>query len=271
MDEINKKVKYIMEIKAVVSIVDNSILNKNALFFLIQGLLNKHFNSQNIFIISSNENRNTQLIEWLNKNKVNIIFYNWKKKDDPYEIKFLLSDLARKLLNHIDSFLYLDPDHVVFSLQQLESSYKEFLISSEYSYMEKKSKLIHFNTSFVYTNTNNWIEIEKSWQEEYENIKKKKELFRYWEEISFSNAARKNRYILKPCSVTLQSNYSKFGNNFSFFHYGGESNYSRDLKGCLFTENYSEVILNLEKLYKMTDSRIQKKVIKQMLSLTINL
>lgn len=260
-----------MKIKAIVSIVDDNVVNRNALFFLIQGLLNNYFNPQYIFIISSSENKNAQLMEWINKKKIHVVFYNWKKKKDPYEIKFLLSDLARKLLDDIDSFLYLDPDHVVFHLQQLESGYKEFLISSEYSYLEEGSNTVHFNTSLIYTNTINWIEIEKSWQEEYKNIKKRKEFFRYWEEISFGNAAQRNNFILKPCDATIQSNYLKFDHDFSLFHYGGESIYSRDLKRCLFTEDYSEVILNLEKLYKITDYKIQKLIIKQMLSLAENL
>jgi Leucine-rich repeat (LRR) protein len=247
-----------------VSVVDDNIINQNALKILITSYLKIYNNTSNYFIVSTREFISPSYASWLIGQGIKVDYFKWERKDDPYAIKFLLSEFALKNIDFIEDFIYLDPDHIFFNLINLGKVEKSFILSSEYS--TNSDDEIHFNTSFIFGNAIDWINIKEIWFSEYQKLFNNGVAIRYLEEISFANAVKKIGLNIHICDKSIQSNYRFCADNFSLFHYGGESKYTKELKKCLETDRESQIKENLTRITLNAKSSIQKLLAKKMLS-----
>lgn len=246
-----------------VSIVDDNIVNKNALKILVNS-----FRAQDkqleIQVIYPEANVGDDILRWLFKRDIKTASFRSIKRDDPYAVKFLVAEFATTKKNYLDEFIYLDPDHVLLKSPQVPLIGDSIMVSSEYQF-DSTTQTTHFNTSLVYTKIRKWIEIAPAWLDSYHeliNIANP----RYLEEIAFESAARKLNFNLLPSAPHFQSNFFTYDNNCSLFHYGGEYSEAIDIKSALRSQNLMEVHAKLKLLTKNQGQEVQKWLIEHLCS-----
>ena len=158
-----------------------------------------------------------------------------------------------KLFDVLDDqrfLLALDYDHVIFNPIRLltELTRCQVTVSSEVYHdliralckMDGCTKLSneidlpqkHLNTSLISGKVAELKKIGRYWGDAYN------ELFgvvsdRYRVEIAFSLAAERAAVLVKPCEVQLQGNFALPTQNYSVFHFGGQSDSSKFMKNKL--------------------------------------
>jgi hypothetical protein len=241
-------------INTLVSLTDSSPQNQNSLRIMLCSAWCAMDNLVDVHVLIPNECNCEELRSWLDNYSVNLHSYNLKPNGDPYQVKFLLSSFLREV-HHSNSFLYIDPDHLVLAPPPLEEIRCGLHVSSEFKVMdtppvcvpEASGKFIHYNTSLIYGNIDIWRSVLPLWKSIYDESVNTIH-WRNREEIAFSMAALGAGVRLNPVSPSIQSGFKNIDRLSALFHYGGDTCESKKLKECLM--NRSETQQRLAMLVK---------------------
>jgi hypothetical protein len=260
-----------------VSICDHNPINQNCLKLLIKSAEKFLHQRVNKYVLIPDSMESQKLSNWICGQNVNILkFKSSCDNEDPYFVKFLLSDFINTENLNIDYLFYLDPDHIIRDKFKLDLIEDEIVVSSEIIKSETYSPKLnflyptydtnYFNTSFIYGKVRILREVCKVWKETYLRIKDIIH-YRHREEVAFSLSAFEKGIKLKPVKPQIQSNYKVIDNSWKLFHYGGDSKRAIEIKKKF--ENYQEGMNNLRMIKKNSIDSTQIEIVKAMLEMDI--
>lgn len=176
------------------------------------------------------------------------------KKEDIYYEKFVLKYISA--LPENDSFLYIDPDHILikdFNIPNLNEDciwvssevrrLSDFLNENELD----KTKSIYntildndlcYNTSFILCNISYFNKIIPYWENVYNTLYSIVG-HRHLEEIALTIAAKHFNYKIKSIDNAIQGNFYNGNFNSKLFHYGGEYEKAIYIKSVIVNSDLS--------------------------------
>lgn len=245
----------------IVTVTNENPINRNALLVLLSSFQSFERLTDTIFVLTTRDSIPPAMNSKIKSLGGNCIFFPKGFTDDPYKNKFLIQSFIQKHKNYSQGILYLDPDHVFLNKISLPSNKKGLFVSSEVSTVSFDFRdqveillphhtFLHYNTSLIYGQVDNWLKAGRNWESTYEEIKQFVQV-RHREEIAFSLSACLSNIPLLPVSTFIQSNFKLFETNSTLFHYGGESNEARIIKSCL--KDISTIKENLERVSNSVD------------------
>jgi hypothetical protein len=183
-----------------------------------------------------------ELIKYLIRKKIQVLYYPKFASDDPYVVKFFLSSFIKQEGEQFENILYLDPDHIVVKEFNFTAKDETLYISSEVKTLNDivspDNKILtdnikyHYNTSLIYGNRNSWLRALECWIDNY-NLIKNSVTYRYREEVAFCLSAILAGINIIPVSTSMQSYFGNVNKKCRLFHYGGEYSESRSIKRSL--------------------------------------
>lgn len=267
----------LMAKRSIVTITDHNHINQMAMIIMLRSLLLNSPHIGDISVLYIEGQISIELLAWLKRLHIRAYPYSIDIKDDPYIIKFLLSNYIKNEGSTYDEILYLDPDHIVLSSVSLESHIGVLNVSSEVKSMEIDPDCqspyghpviqhisSHYNTSLIYGRTECWHDVVETWAEVYQSIRALIPM-RFREEIAFCAASRHHNIDTIPVLKGLQSNFSLYEPDCVMFHYGGESHESIMIKACLRNEKF--VRDRVAELYKVSNNNKLKWLAEKILAI----
>lgn len=235
-----------MRTTAIVTLTDRNIINQNALILLVKSLLSRFFADSHIFVLLPLCQAHSEFLNLLSNYRIHLRQYPYEEMDDPYAVKFLLSNFVQGEGTVFDNILYLDPDHIVldsFSLIPQERALyvssevqhlRNFLLNDEYNLSGNilSEDALHYNTSLIYGKRDCWLRALDACPDKYIRIKNFVS-FRHREELAFCFSAITAGLELIPVSVSTQSYFGRVDKRCKIFHYGGEYHETHRIKRAI--------------------------------------
>lgn len=254
-----------------ITIIDNNITNQKALSLMIYSL--QVTNSQildELYIICPYYLSDDSFIQELKEKDFHLVFFNYAPVDDPYYIKFLISEFILIFHDKTDVVTYIDPDHIF--LKKIENDFfpipndNEVIMSSEsnelsneyfshYVHSLSNMDFINYNSSFVRARTETWYNIVSDWEKNY-HILTSQVSSRFCEEIAFSLTLKEHDINVIQISPIVQSNFKVYDKNCFMFHYGGEYRSAHYVKSLVrnFDNIYNIYTYIIEIIQKMLEN-----------------